>query len=85
MTNHMTEGSHKTFTKIWREAEDQRLTKMEEKAERRARKAGVEEAHIRTTLLSDRLRLQGRGWKLESTTSVGIATVSRYELTRTLT
>jgi len=84
MTDHI-EGSARVHTSIWEQAKADRLSRLERKAERKARHAGAPFAYIRTTVMSDRLGFEARGWELESSTSVGIATPTRYVLKRTLT
>lgn len=87
MTNHdmLTEGSHRTFAKVWRDAQDSRLDDLERKAERKARHAGVEHAVLRVRTLTERLMLEGRGWVLESTEVRAMGTTSRFVLRRSLT
>lgn len=84
MTDHI-EGSSRVHTSIWEQAKSDRLDRLEAKAVRRARRAGVEVAILKTTVLSDRLGFEARGWELESSVSVGIATPTRWVLRKSLT
>lgn len=83
MTDHI-EGSARVHTSIWQQATDMRFEKIERKAYKKARKAKAPRAYITSVLLSDRLGLEGRGWECESAVSVGIATNTRYLMSKDL-
>lgn len=83
MTDHI-EGSARVHTSIWANAKAQQISAMEHRAFRKARSVGSSHAIIKNSTLWVRLALEARGWELESTTSVGIATNTRWVLKKSL-
>jgi hypothetical protein len=83
MTDHI-EGSSRVHTSIWAKAKDDQISAMEHRAFRKARREGAPKAVIKNSTVWVRLALEARGWELESTVSVGIATNTRFVLTKAL-
>lgn len=84
MTDHI-EGSAHVHQSIWEKANDERLAAKEAKAERRARDAGLSHAVLKVSTFADRLRLEGRGWKVQAELPRAMALSTTYEMTRALT
>ena len=69
---------------IWQQAQNARIDKMEAKAVRKARKQGAPRAVLHTSDRKDRLALEARGWSFDAASSVGIASPTRFWMSKAL-